>query len=517
MDSPATARPLDRGEFLLLGGFTLATLALHLAFYKGYGFFRDELYFIACSHRLDWGYVDQPPGVAVVAWAARGLLGDTLFSVRFVPCVFAALQVLLTGLTARAMGGGRYAQALTCLCVIAAPQYFGSWLNTDMFMMLGWAACAWVAARILSGESERLWLLFGLFAGLALQGKHAMLFFGFAFVIGLVASPQRKMVLSPWMWAGGAVAFLIALPNLIWEYRHDWATVVLLTNIAKSNKNVVLGPLEYLRSNIDSLGRYSMPVWGAGLVWCLFLPSGRRFRPLGWTWVAALATFLALKGKNYYLTPAYPMLFAAGAVAIESWLARGATILARVLRPAIAAVVLLTGMIGWPFGMPVMPVEKFIAYEEFLGVVPEKTENVALGKLSQQYSDMFGWPEMAAAVAKVYATIPAEERAKCGILTRNYGEAGAIDYFGRSYGLPGAISGHQNYWLWGPGPYTGECLIVIGRTREWLEERFSSVVQAGEAYQEYAISFENHRPIWICRGPKFGTLRDIWPELKTWI
>jgi len=517
METRADTRTIHREEVALLGGLTILTLLLHLAFYKGYGFFRDELYFIACSHRLDWGYVDQPPGVAVVAWAARGVLGDTLFAVRFVPCVFAALQVLLTGLTARAMGAGRYALFLTCLCVIAAPQYFGSYLNTDMFMTLGWAACAWVAARILAGGSQRWCLLFGLFAGLALQGKHAMLFFGLAFVVGLLISPQRKMLLGPWIWAGGAVAFLIALPNLIWEYRHDWATVVLLTNIAKSNKNLVLGPVEYLHSNVDSLGRFSLPVWAMGLLWCLFAASGRRFRALGWTWVVAFATFLALRGKDYYLTPAYAMLFAAGAVAIEGWFSRRRAVFQEVLKPALAVVVLLGGMIGWPFAMPMMPVEKFIAYEEALGATPKKTENIALDKLSQQYADMFGWPEMAATVAQVYNTLPGAERAKCGIFARNYGEAGAIDYFGRQYGLPGAISGHQNYWLWGPGPYTGECLIVIGQSRARLEELFESVTQAAETYQQYAISYENHRPIWICRGPKFGTLQEFWPNTKSWI
>ena len=517
METPANTRTFHREEVALLGGLTLLTFLLHLAFYKGYGFFRDELYFIACSHRLDWGYVDQPPGVAVVAWAARGLLGDTLFAVRFVPCVFAALQVLLTGLTARVMGAGRYALFLTCLCVIAASQYFGSYLNTDMFMTLGWAASAWVAARILAGGSQRLWLLFGLFAGLALQGKHAMLFFGFAFAVALLISPQRKMLLSPWIWAGGAVAFLIALPNLIWEYQHDWATVVLLTNIAKSNKNIVLGPVQYLLSNVDSLGRFSLPVWGTGLLWCLLAPSGRRFRALGWTWVVAFATFLVLKGKDYYLTPAYAMLFAAGAVAIEAWLSRRRAVFQAVLKPALALVVLLGGMIGWPFAMPMMPVEKFIAYEEALGATPKKTEHITLDKLPQQYADMFGWPEMAATVAQVYNTLPAAERAHCGIFAQNYGEAGAIDYFGRQYGLPGAISGHQNYWLWGPGPYTGECLIVIGDRRARLEELFQNVTQAGETDQKYAISYENHRPIWICRGPKFGTLRDVWPKVKSWI
>ena len=344
-----------------------------------------------------------------------------------------------------------------------------------------------------------------------------MLFFGFAFVAGLVLSPQRKMLLSPWLWAGGAVAFLLALPNLIWEYRHGWATLVLLANIAKSNKNLVLGPWPYLWSNIEALGRYSLLVWLPGLLWCLAAPAGRRFRALGWSWVVAYITFLALKGKDYYLTPMYAMLFAAGAVAFEAWTARRGTALRIVPRVALPALVLAGGMIGWPFGMPVMPVETFIAYEEALGAVPKKTENVALSKLSQQYSDMFGWPEMTATVARVYNSLPAEERPKCGILTRNYGEAGAIDYFGRAYGLPGAISGHQNYWLWGPGPDTGECLIVVGYTRAQLEQWFGSVTQAAETYHPYAISFENHRPIWLCRQPKFRTLPDVWPQFKTWL
>ena len=507
-----------RGEWALLGGLAFLTFLLHLAFYKGFGFFRDELYFIACGEHLAWGYVDQPPGVAVVAWASRRVLGDALLAVRFVPMLFASAQVLLAGLTARAMGGGRYAQALASLCVMAAPIYFGSYLNTDMFMTLGWAACAWAATRILAGESPKLWLLFGLFAGLALQGKHAMFFFGLAFVAGLLFSAQRKMLANPWIWAGGALAFLIALPNLIWEYTHHWATYELLSNIAKSDKNLVLGPGKYLLSNVLLLAPLTQPIWGVVMLWCLFAKDGRRFRALGWTWVAAYVIFVLLKGKNYYLAPVYSTLFAAGAVAVESWLARRPSLRLRaVLQPALVALVLLGCMVIWPFAMPMMPVEKFIAYEEALHIAPPKTETMALNKLPQQYADMFGWPEMAAAVAKVYNSIPPERRVGCGIFAQNYGEAGAIDYFGRQYGLPPALSGHQSYWLWGPRGYTGQCLIVVGDRREKLEQLFREVVQAGETYQQYAIPYENHRAIWIVRGPKFGTLQEVWPKVKKWI
>ena len=308
----------SRSDWLILGGFALVALVVRLVFYRGYGFFRDELYFIACGKHLAWGYVDHPPGTPFIAWASQEILGDTLFAIRFVPILFAVAQLILTGLTARVTGGGRYAQFLTCLCVFAAPQYFGTWLNTDMFMTLGWAACAWVAARIFAGESQRLWLLFGLFAGLALQGKHAMLFFLIAFFAGIAVSPQRNLLLTRWPWYGAVIAFLIALPNIIWEYTHHWATYELLSNIAKSDKNIVLGPWPYLKSNLDSLGMLTVLVWVPGLIWCLFLKGGRRFRALGWTWIFSFVLFIVLKGKTYYLTPVYPMLFAAGSVAIES-------------------------------------------------------------------------------------------------------------------------------------------------------------------------------------------------------
>lgn len=506
-----------RGEWVLLGGFALVALVVHLTLYEGYGFFRDELYFIACGKHLAWGYVDHPPGAPLIAWASQKILGDSLFAIRFVPILFAVAQLILTGLTARAMAGGRYAQFLSCLCVFAAPQYFGTWLNTDMFMTLGWAACAWVAARVFAGENERLWLLFGLLAGLALQGKHAMLFFLIAFFAGVVVSPQRKLLRSCWPWCGAAIAFLIALPNVIWEYTHHWATYELLSNIAKSNKNLVLGPWPYLKSNLDSLGMLTLLVWIPGLIWCLFLRDGKRFRSLGWTWIFSFVLFIVLKGKTYYLAPVYPMLFAAGSVAIESWLAHTPRPLQLVVKPALATIVFLRAIIGWPFAMPMMPVEKFIAYEHALHAVPERWETAAVNELPQQYSDMFGWPELAATVAKVYNSIPAGQRGSCGIYGKNYGEAAAIDYFGRRYGLPHAISGHQSYWFWGPAPYTGDCMIFIGPLPSVLDGMYDSVLQAAETTQPYAMPYEYHRPIFLCRSKKFSSLQDLWPRMKFWI
>jgi Dolichyl-phosphate-mannose-protein mannosyltransferase len=506
------------GDWALLAGFAIFAFVLHIFLYKGYGFFRDELYFIACSHHLDWGYVDQPPGVAVLSWAGRLLFGDNLFAVRFFPIVFLCLQILFVGLTVRAMNGSRFVVALACLCTFAVPQYFGTWLNTDMFMDTGWAACAWIAARILRGDSPKSWLLFGLFAGLALQGKHAMVLFGFAFVVGLLLSPARRHVAGPWLWAGGFLAFLIALPNLIWEYRHHWATYELLSNIAQSDKNRVLGPLEYLRSNIDSFTYIPSLIAFLGLGWLLFARTGRAYRALGWTWLISYVLMVLLKGKAYYLTPVYSTLFAAGSVALAAGIdLLGNTRARTIAKSVVVLLVLANGMIGWPFAMPMMPVEKFIAYSEALGVKPSSAETSVLAKLPQQYADQFGWKEMTAEVARVYNAIPPDQRKDCGIFAQNYGEAGAIDYFGRAYGLPSAISGHQNYFYWGPREYTGSCLVVIGDTRDHLRLKFETVIEEGETFHPYAMPFENHRRIWLVRGPKFGTLQELWPSLKKWI
>jgi len=314
------------------------------------------------------------------------------------------------------------------------------------------------------------------------------------------------------------VTFLIALPNLFWEYGHDWATYELLSNIAKSDKNIVLNPLQYLLSNVLTLSPLTFPVWVAGLLWFLLAKDGLRFRALGWTWIVSFLLFVALKGKDYYLAPVYPMLFAGGAAAIEALFATYPEAAKRSwLKPVFAVCILLVGIVLWPFAMPMMSVEKFIAYEKALGAAPKKTENTELSQLPQQYADMFGWPEMAKEVARVYNTLPPQDRGKCGIAATNYGEAGAIDYFGRQYGLPPVISGHQNYWLWGPQNYTGQCMVILGRSKEQLDGSYSSLTLAGETYHPFAIPFENHRQIWICRSPKYGTLQQVWPRTKNWM
>ena len=494
---------------------SVSALALHLLFYKGYGFFRDEMYFIACSHRLAWGYPDHPPGAPFVAWLSERVFGSSVFAIRAIPSLFSAIQVLFAGLTAAAMGGGRYAQVLTCICVLAAPQYFVSYLNTDIFVKVGWAVCAYIGVRVLAGGSPRLWMLFGFFAGLALYGKDSMMFFLFSFTLGILLSSQRRLLVDKRFWFGLAVAIVMLLPNLIWEKLHSWPTLELLRNIDHSTKNIVLSPWGYFASNSRFLSLASFPIWFAGILWCLFAIRAKSFRAFGWMWIIAFATFVFLKGKSYYLAPIYPVLFAAGSVAVASMLERLGQ-RANWSKHAIAGVILTGAMLRWPFAVAMLPTKEYIEYSSFMGAQPARFENVALDKLPQMYADQFGWPEMTAKVGQIYNSLSPSDKAKCGIYAHNYGEAAALEYYGPKYGLPRVISPHNSFWLWGPGPYTGECLIEVGNSRKNLDLLFGSVVQMGETYHEYAISYENHQPIWIVREPRFGTLQDLWPKIKVY-
>ncbi len=512
---PERARSDFKGDLAVIVGLSLATLLLHVLADSNYGYFRDELYFLACGRHLAWGYVDQPPLIAAIAEFSRWLLGDSLRAIRFFPALAGAAKVLLTGLVTRELGGKRYAQVLACVAVITAPIYLGidHLLTMNAFEPLFWMGCAYVAIRIIKGGSPKLWLVFGALAGLGLENKYSMLFFGFAFAVGLLLTPQRKVLRSPWIWIGGAVAFLVYLPNFLWEIRQHWPMFEILNNIQQSNKNTPVNLLSFFLGQLLLMEPLAAPLWLAGLAWFFFSKAGKPFRLLGWTFVVLFATFVLLHGKVYYLAPAYPMLFAAGGIAAEGWIERRR---AAWLKPAITGVLIVAGVILAPFAIPILPVETYIAYQKALHLEPPRTEQHKMGPLPQGYADMFGWPEMVAKVAEVYTKLTPEEKSECAIFAQNYGEAGAVDFFGPKYGLPHALSGHNNYYLWGPDDYSGEVMIVMGDRREVLEKYFDHV-EFGAVFQNpYVMPYENNLPIWVCRGAKVP-LRELWPHVKVYM
>ena len=511
----STPHPPPAIAFSVLFGLSAAKLLIHLLTNGRYGYFRDELYFLACGRHLAWGYVDMAPMVALFAKIGL-LLGGSLHAIRFLPALAGAGVVALAILITRELGGGRFAQGLAGLCVLVAPVYLAtdSILSMNAFEPLFWMGSVYVVVHIVNTGNSRLWLWFGVLAGLGLENKHSTAFFGFAVVIALLLSAQRREYLKPWLWLGGAIALLIFLPNLIWQIQHHFPTLEDLENVKKMGKNVELGPLAFIWQQIFMLHPITFPVWAAGL-WFFFAGQGSRWRALGWTYLALLVTMIALKGKAYYLAPIYPMLFAGGGAAIEDWLSRGRLTSWKLWpKAALVTIIVLTAAVTDILALPILPPEKYIAYSTAIGVAPPKTEVHHSGPLPQIFGDQFGWPELVDQVAKLYWSLPPEERSRTAIFANNYGEAGAIDFFGPKYGLASAISAHQNYYFWGPPRFNGDILIVLQSNRQRLEKVCGSVEEAAVHFHPYGMAEEN-QPIYVCRGLKLN-LTEIWPELKHW-
>lgn len=492
----------------------VAHLLLHLATNGRYGIFRDEFYYLACADHLDWGYVDHPPLSIALLAAQRALLGDSVHALRVLPALAGAGLVLLAAVIAREMGGGRFAQGLTALCVAIVPQYLvvTGFYSMNAFDLLFWAAAALLAIRIVKTEDPRLWLALGAVTGLGLLNKISLLFFGLGLAVGVVLTPLRRQLLRPHPWLGGLLALALFAPHLLWQVRQDWPTREFIEN-ATRYKIASLTPLQFLLAQLDEIHPFNLPVWLAGLGFLLFGREGRRFRVLGIVYLAALVAMAAQKSKPYYLGPAYPMLLAAGAVAIEGW--TGARPWLR-WRPALPAVLVAGGMLVAPLVVPLLPVEALIAYQRALGVRNTPAERHEMGPLMQHFADRFGWEEMARTVASVYEALAPEERRAASIVTANYGEAGALRYYGRRLGLPPAVSQHNSFYLWGPGPGSGEVVIAVGIPAEDLREAFLSVTVGPRVESPYAMPYETRHPVLVCRGLK-PPLEEAWRRGKHYI
>jgi hypothetical protein len=499
----------------------LTYLALHVLTATRYGYFRDALYYLDCAEHLDWGYVDQPPLIVLVAWVARHTLGTSLRALLLWPAMAGAARILLVAGFARQLGARRLGVALAAT-LAAVP---GVWYVIDhqfamnAFEPLFWTSCAYVLLKIIRTQNPKLWLAFGAIAGLGLENKYSIAVFAFALLAGLLLTPQRKLLFTPWLLAGGGVGLLIFLPNLVWNIQNHWPFLELMRNIRASGRDVALAPVPFFMQQILLMTPLSLPFWLGGLAYYFFSRDARPYRAFGWAFLITIVFFLLAHGKNYYSAPAYPILLAAGGVLTEKLLnvpsLEARPRLRAILKPA-AFVWLILGVLGLlPVVLPVLPVEAYLRYQQHLPFQIPRSEHSHMGAaLPQHYADEFGWPELAAAVARVYYALPESERAKAAIFTSNFGEAGAIDFFGPRYGLPKAISGNQNYFLWGPRNYTGAIVIRVGAPMEDVKPFYESVDVAATLDNPYALSFET-RPILLCRGLK-GNLQTLWPKVKNW-
>ncbi|HEY6769374.1 MAG TPA: glycosyltransferase family 39 protein [Candidatus Sulfotelmatobacter sp.] len=507
----------------LIWAIALAKFCFHLYFNNRYEYFRDEFDYMSCGDHLGWGYVDQPPLIPFLIHACRAVLGDSLRSVRFIPALASSLLVVQTAVLAREFGGRGYAQLLSAITIVIAPQYLsnGSLLGTNCLEPNLWMGCAYFVILAIKRNDPRYWLWFGVIAGLGLEEKYSIALFGFGIVVGLLLTEQRSVFLNKWIWIGGMAAFLIFLPNLLWNIKYDWPFLQLIHNIKASGRDVILPAWQYFFQQTLLVDPITAPIWIAGLVALLFSARLKPYRVLGWSYLVCYTTFFLLHGKNYYLAPVYPMLLAAGAMVIESAIdGSNSAVSVRPQRAwvkaAIVVVLCASGAHLAPIVVPVLSPDNFLAYAKTLPFkLPVMEHSHARAALPQWYADQFGWKEIVDETAVAWNQIPVDQRQDCGIFAQDYGQAGAIDFLGRAYGLPASLSGHQTWFLWGPREYSGNCMIVLDDSRESLEQLWQHVDYVGtSADNPYAL--EKQIDVFICRGAKFGTLQQLWPELKKW-
>lgn len=476
-----------------------------------YGFFRDELYFIICGRHPQFGYVDQPPVVPLLA-ALTQIGGHSLFLLRIVPALFAAAGGFTTVLLAAEFGGGIFAQALATIVYLFCGVLlsFGGKVGPDEVGLWTWPLLAYLVVRLTKDADPRLWLLAGVVAGVSIQSKYSVLFFLAALFGGLLLTPLRSIFINRWFFAGVALALAIALPNFLWQAHYGFPMWQLL-EAGQHGKNVVVGPAMYMLQEILITNLFLFPVWVIGVVWLLTRPP---LRFLGYTYLILIAEMMVFHGKHYYPANVYPIVIAAGAVPIETW--TGRVLAARI---AVIAYALALGPIFLPYSLPILPEQSFVAYQHALGRVLHissstlATErNRETSTLPGDWADMHGWPELAASVQRVYDALPPRDRAAAVVFTGNYGEAGAVQFFAPQ--LP-VISSHNQYWLWGPGGYDGRVLVQVNGTCWAKEGYFASRTVAATIHSQWAIAYENDIPINVCRGLKIPVSR-LWQESKTY-
>jgi hypothetical protein len=479
------------GESALRGILMFAALKVlfHLVTNDGYGFHRDELATIDDARHLAWGYVAYPPLTAFLGRVAMLVGPATPRVLRFLPSVAQGLVIVLTALIARRLGGDRRAQWIAALAAAIAPVSLAasSLYQYVTFDFLWWVLIAWGVASLLATGDDRFWVVIGGAIGLAVLTKYTIAFLLAGLAAGLLLTGPARHLRSRWLWIGAAIAVALALPHFIWEARHGFITLEFLKSIHA--RDVRIGRTDHflIEQLMEPAHPLTIPLWLAGLV-ALF--ASRRFRLLGWMAVVPFVLFVVARGRGYYTAPLYPMLFAAGA-----------SVVPRRARAAVIALLPL-GFATASFCLPLAPIGSPLFK--------------AAARRNGDFVEEIGWPELAQEVARIWSTLPPEERARAGIFCGNYGEAGAIDLYGPAHGLPKAISSTNSYWLRGPGDPPPETVVVLGAHRERLEEVCASVTLAGHTPNPYGIENEetrDHPDIFICRGLK-TTWDELWPRIR---
>jgi 4-amino-4-deoxy-L-arabinose transferase-like glycosyltransferase len=473
-----------------IGLFAALKLVLHLATAGNYGWHIDELYFIAASRHPDWGYVDYPPLVPMLAGLDQSLFPGSLLALRALPAVAGAAIVVLTALIARELGGGARAQAWAALMALLSPMFIGAnvLFHTTTFDELTWTVALLLFVRLLRTDDRRLWLWLGAVFGAGLETKFTIVALGVAIGVALVLTPRRKLLLSPWPWGGVGIAAVLLAPNLVWQASHDWISV----QYALSHRGHTDGPFAFWLQQLLLVDPLFVAPCVAGLI---ALRKDPRFSALPFVAAGVELVFFVAGGKSYYVGPVLPLAYAAGALWLDRKLRSRLAV-----NVSIAAAVALT-LVLLPIGVPILSTRAMV--------------DSGVWKVRQDFANMLGGPELARKTAAAYDSIPSDQRATAMIVAHYYGEAGPINLDGPSLGLPQAVSPHLSFWYWAPPRMDPQTVVMVGFTQDEASRIFADCRQATAITNDYGVQNDfSGDPILVCTQPR-EPLWKAWPSLQT--
>ena len=478
---------------------------------KPYGFFIDEVYFIACSRRLAFGYVDQPPLSITLLSLVRYFGGDNIFAIRVLPAISVAATVFMTGLLTRKLGGGIISMLIAALAVIIMPilLIFGSFYSMNAYEPLILVSVVFFLIKMVGEEKPQYWLHVGVLSGIGLMMKHTFILYGVALVIGLLISDKRKLLFNRWILLGGMACFIIILPNLIWQYVHDFPSLELYRN-SFTSKNIEKSYLQVILEQILFVNPATFPLWLFGLISLIF-PKAKTYRFMLFTYLFLLLVLVSGRSSRPdRIASVYTFFVAAGAVAIETYLRTG---LRRVVQISVIIIMLAIGILLAPVFCPLMPPKALKTYISRLGLKIDIEEGKMGEPIPQWLADRIGWHELAAEVAKVYHALPAGEQRNCVIVSDDYGTGGALELYAGEFGLPPVFATHNSFHSWGPPSDTVKTYIGVSIDAEGTRELFDTMEKADVVYCADCTRPQREIEIYVMRGPRISIEKE-WERFK---
>jgi 4-amino-4-deoxy-L-arabinose transferase-like glycosyltransferase len=499
--------------FILLGISLIVFLFLILTgVLSSYGYFIDELYYLSCSHRLAFGYIDQPPLSIFILYVNRIIFGDSLLAIRWIPALTISATVFLSGQITKQLGGGRHAMVMSAIAVAGCPVYllFGSFYSMNVFEIFIWTLIMYYTIRILKEENPKYFIVIGLLLGLGLEMKHTMITYALGFIIGMTISRSRKLLWNKWFLYGILTAFVLLLPNIIWQLKNGIPSLEFYRN-AMINKNITTGPLGILAGQLLFIGPIAFLLGICGLIFLLINKDLVKYRLFGFAYLILFVLLtVSQSSRPDRIAAIYPILFCAGGIAVEKYSQR---VKFRIPEKAVLFLLIIGTIVTTPIAVPFLEPEREAAYLSSIGYKMSIESGKRNDMLPQWIADRLGWKEFAKDVSMVYMSLPPELRQNTVIVSSNYGEAGALELYAKDYPLPKVYATHNSFHSWGPPSDSVKTYIAVFVDRKDLEQRFERVVDAKIFRCEYCSRPQQSIPIYIARNPNFSIEKE-WKNFK---